>query len=150
MGSDFFSKTNPRVIIEEGLFTNNTPSLNGTGYFNRTMIIAIEKKYMEYNRLGISDDDDNLFMPDECPVTRLKEMNLPSSSSYSTYCIDLNDYLIGSIYLNFRECSEFPASLIRNYNITCIKDDPNVNMKNARMYIFVPELGFNPGSHILS
>jgi hypothetical protein len=39
------------------------------------MIIPIGKKYMEYNRLGISDDD-NLFMPDECNVTRLNEDEL--------------------------------------------------------------------------
>jgi hypothetical protein len=81
----------------------------------------------------------------ECTEEQLKDLDL--LTPLKTFCIKLNSFEMGSISLNFQQCSEMSEALY-NYvisnNDTCNRDDNDISMKNVEMFVFVPELGFKP------
>jgi hypothetical protein len=151
-GADFFDRTSPKVVIEEGLFTNDTSTLNGTEYVNRSFILGIDRDYINYNKLIIRDSQ-GLNFADECSADILNEYEL-SNTDMAFFCINLNDFIIGKIFINFKSCSESPSSIISQFlanNGTC-DTNTNVTMKNVRMMdlnlmkniVFIAKMSYYP------
>jgi hypothetical protein len=143
-GADFFNRKSPKVVIEEGLYLNDLPELNGTEYVNRTIILEVEKFFIDYNKMFIRNNMTNFF-PDVCPIEVTDSLDV-DRENYSYFCINLNEYVLGNIMINFISCSALPPPILKDFerrNIKCNTDN-TTSMKSVRMGILVPELGFKP------
>jgi hypothetical protein len=146
-GDDFFSKTNPKVVIEEGLFMNDTPILNGTEYMNRTFILGVDSMYIEYNKMLITNQRTGMILAKECSSVQISDVGLTRNQYISYFCINLNEFQIPYINIVFQQCSTFSEdayNYILSSGMSCNRNDANVTIKNVNMYLVVPEIGFKP------
>jgi hypothetical protein len=80
----------------------------------------------------------------QCDKEILTQFNIRPTPSFSYYCINLNNHLIGQFDFSFTNCNKIPDSDIIDNKIICTKSNSTTRMKSTRMFMYLPELGFNP------
>jgi hypothetical protein len=159
MGSDFFTKQNPKISIEEGLFQEDEiPTLNGTEYPLKPVLILVSKSFSNIAKLKINvvNSKANTLTTkflDECGLDYIKEhfpeLEKSYTNSITSYCFNLNDYPLdqwGMYSITHSECSVIESSVLQNMTdkgITCRTNSTTV-LPVTFFTLYTKQIGFKP------
>jgi hypothetical protein len=157
-GNDFFTKSNPKVTIEEGLYQDKEiPIINGTEYPLKPIMVVATKSFSNIGKLFTAHVKNGTSVKrylDECKPAYIEQhfpdFDYKAAVAFSTlYCFQLNDYVLSktqTVSLNYDRCklmSNVTLSQFRSANITC-DNASTLTISSMPITIYTQQLGFKP------
>jgi hypothetical protein len=169
-GKDFYSRTNPKVTIEEGLFDDRSiPFLKGSFSDDVNFTISIPNEVDDIAKFQVTNIYNNSltisYLP-KCSVEYLIDNSLINDKSilslHSYFCFNVNDYYLGSprasgnftanvgvAFIKLVECDKISNDDIKKNNLRCtLNQKTKINSTNIKIYkrkiAFSPTNRFEP------
>jgi hypothetical protein len=165
-GKQFIYKLNPRISVQTSFLPDDKPYvMTGSKYQNKTMIVALQSQFKNILLPVIHNIyEGNLLtiVPNECDQNGLSIMqrylttNPDLLDSLTFYCVNLNDYLIGSnslsqlsfnpkLSVNIRSCQDIDPQVLLAANLTCDNDFfANNTIDSYYVQVYFEKYGFDP------
>jgi hypothetical protein len=156
-GSDFLNKSNPKVILEEGLYQDqDIPVLNGTEYPHKPILFFLPKTYTNVMKPTIyryvnSSLAIRTFMTECDPnyITENFNWDYKKAPFLSYYCYDLNSYNLSNtlpVLMSFENCRTMNTAALNDLtakNLTCDKDSV-LSLNTVFLNVMTKQIGFKP------